>query len=200
MVKLQRLTGMRPGEVCRMRGIDIDRDGEVWVFLPPTHKTHLLGKSRTILLGPQAQTVLLPFLDRPADAYLFTPHESYAYLRENPMPGSRQRKTPVYPSELKRRAKRKKTAARRVRRFRPHFTTGSYDSAVESAIGRARRAGIEVDHWTPNQLRHSRATELRRTHGLEAAQVILGHAKADVTQIYAERDLKKAIEIAKESG
>ena len=81
-VKLQRLTGMRPGEVCRMRIKDIDMSGEVWLYKPPTHKTHLLGKSRTILIGPLAQAVLQPFLDRPADAYLFTPHESYVYLRE----------------------------------------------------------------------------------------------------------------------
>jgi hypothetical protein len=36
--------------------------------------------------------------------------------------------------------------------------------------------------------------------GLEAAHVILGHAAADVTQIYAERDLDKAIEVAKQVG
>jgi len=31
--------------------------------------------------------------------------------------------------------------------------------------------------------------------GLEATQVTLGHAKADVTQIYAERDLDKAASV-----
>jgi site-specific recombinase XerC len=35
---------------------------------------------------------------------------------------------------------------------------------------------------------------------LEAAQTILGHAKADVTQIYAERDAAKAIEIIRKIG
>ena len=50
----------------------------------------------------------------------------------------------------------------------------------------AERAG--VPHWHPNQLRHTFATEVRRTHGLEAAQAALGHSKADVTQVYAERD------------
>ena len=43
-------------------------------------------------------------------------------------------------------------------------------------------------YWAPNRLRHTRATEVRKQFGLEAAQVILGHAKADVTQVYAERD------------
>jgi integrase len=51
--------------------------------------------------------------------------------------------------------------------------------------------------WSPNQLRHSKGTEVRREFGLEAAQVILGHAKADVTQIYAERDSKLGAEVAR---
>ena len=60
----------------------------------------------------------------------------------------------------------------------------------------AEEMGIEkpvlLPHWHPNQLRHTAATEIRRQFGLEAAQVIFGHAKADVTQIYAERDTEKA--------
>src|SRR5439155_564319 len=39
--------------------------------------------------------------------------------------------------------------------------------------------------WQPNQLRHTYATEVRRTYGLEAAQVLLGHSKADTTETYA---------------
>ncbi len=53
--------------------------------------------------------------------------------------------------------------------------------------------GVEpmlLPHWHANQLRHSKATEVRRQFGLEAAQVSLGHAKADVTQVYAERDAR----------
>jgi hypothetical protein len=40
-------------------------------------------------------------------------------------------------------------------------------------------------HWAPNQLRHMVGTKIRREIGLEASQVVLGHAHADVTQIYA---------------
>jgi integrase len=54
--------------------------------------------------------------------------------------------------------------------------------------------------WSPNQLRHSAATEIRKRYGLEAAQVILGHSKADVTQIYAERDLALGARVAAEVG
>jgi hypothetical protein len=44
------------------------------------------------------------------------------------------------------------------------------------------------------------ATEIRKRFGLEAAQVALGHAGADVTQIYAERDLQKAAQVMAEVG
>ena len=51
------------------------------------------------------------------------------------------------------------------------------------AIARACRRG-NLDHWYPNQLRHTAATEIRKLFGLEAAQVSLGHSHAAVTQIY----------------
>ena len=54
--------------------------------------------------------------------------------------------------------------------------------------------------WSPNQLRHTAATEIRREFGLEGAQVALGHASADVTQIYAERDHELARQVAAKLG
>lgn len=71
----------------------------------------------------------------------------------------------------------------------------SYRNAVRRACVKA-----SVPVWTPNQLRHNAATKARKEHGLEAAQFILGHSNADVTQVYAERDLSKAMKAAKESG
>jgi integrase len=58
----------------------------------------------------------------------------------------------------------------------------------------------KVHCWHPNQLRHTKATEVRRRFGLDGAQVIMGHAKADVTQVYAERSSALAVEIAKKIG
>ncbi len=55
-------------------------------------------------------------------------------------------------------------------------------------------------HWHPHQLRHNFATDIRKVHGLEIAQILLGHAKADVTQIYAERDLHRAVDVARRIG
>jgi integrase len=64
----------------------------------------------------------------------------------------------------------------------------------------AKKAGFAVPHWHPHQLRHNRGTEVRRKYGIEAAQVALGHARADVTEVYAERNLEQARKIAREMG
>ncbi len=55
MIRLQRLTGMRPGEVVLMRGADIDRGGEIWIYEPLEHKNRWWGHQRQIPFGPQAQ-------------------------------------------------------------------------------------------------------------------------------------------------
>ncbi len=65
MVRLQRLTGMRPCEVVLMRPCDIDRRaGKPWLYTPESHKTEHHGIARVVFLGPQAQEILKPFLDR----------------------------------------------------------------------------------------------------------------------------------------
>ena len=109
------------------------------------------------------------------------------------------RKTPVQPSQVNRRKrhpKRKPGAA---------YDKDAYRRAVARAVERANEKRAEnqekpLPAWHPNQLRHSAATEIRRQFGLEAAQVILGHAKADVTQVYAERDMERAKEIVRKIG
>ena len=71
---------------------------------------------------------------------------------------------------------------------------------VERRPRRATIAPLLLPHWHPNQLRHSAATKVRKLFNLEAAQVVLGHAKADVTQVYAERDSALAVEVMKRIG
>lgn len=75
------------------------------------------------------------------------------------------------------------------------FSVDVYRQAVTRAIERAK-----VPHWFPYQLRHAKATAVRASHGLEAAQVTLGHAKMDVTQVYAKPQLELARRVAMESG
>jgi hypothetical protein len=49
-------------------------------------------------------------------------------------------------------------------------------------------------------LRHSRATELRREFGIEAARVALMHSDAGITLVYAEADQKLAADVARKTG
>jgi site-specific recombinase XerC len=54
--------------------------------------------------------------------------------------------------------------------------------------------------WHPHQLRHSAATRIRKEHGLEAAQVILGQRTISATQIYAEANVELARQIMRKVG
>ena len=115
------------------------------------------------------------------------------------------RKTRVQPSQQNRR----KPIPRR--KPRDKYGKDAYITAVRRACDPADRAAHEmapdvaadtriIPRWSPNQLRHAAATEIRRRFGLEAAQVVLGHSKADVTQVYAERDSTLAARVMLEMG
>jgi integrase len=203
MVEVQRLTGMRPGEVVLIRSCDIDRSGDVWVYEPFTHKNRWRGHRRQIPLGPKAQDILSRFLDRDADAFLFSPKESEAWrVQQRAAMAGQNRATRIFPCEIRNRELRKRNRQKRSRRrpIRERYDVDSYRRAIEYGIQRARKASVEIQDWHPAQLRHAKATELRKQHGLEAAQVVLGHARADVTQIYAEKNIALAKEIAKQFG
>jgi integrase len=205
MIELQRWTGMRPGEVTVMRGIDIDTSGAVWHYHPEGHKTEHHGHSRVVDLGPRAQQLIRPFLKADVGAYLFSPGEAEAERRTEQR---RRRKTKVQPSQRDRR--------KNSPRWQPleHYTTESYrraiargcDKANEAAQEAKRLQGLEIDderlipRWHPHQLRHSYATRIRKEHGLEAARVLLGHRSMAVTEVYAEVDRSRMAEIVAKSG
>ncbi len=203
MIQVQRYTGMRPGDVVKMRMQDIDRSDEVWLYEPLDHKNRWRDHRRIIPIGPKAQAVLEPFLDRAPEAFLFSPRESEEWrLANRAANAGRQRKTKVYPCELRAR-KKLKEARRRRKSKRPKgdcYDTTSYRRAINYGLRKAAKAGVEIPHWHANQLRHTRGTEVRKTDGLEAAQCVLGHRRADVTEVYAERNLGLAVRLAKESG
>lgn len=200
--QLQMLTGMRPSEVCTMRRGDIDCSGKMWVYTPQDHKTKHLGLNREVPLGPQAQNILKPFMDRPSDAYLFRPEEAERWRNENrALRRNPNRKTKIFPCELRAREERKRKAKRTTTRaFRPCYTAETYRKAITYGIQKAQKAGLSIPHWFPYQTRHTYGTEVRKKFGLEASQVSLGHASADVTQVYAERNLALAAKVATEMG
>ena len=221
LIEVQRLTGMRPGEATRIRMCEIDTSGEVWLYRPKRHKNEHRGHARVIAIGKKAQAVLAEFRTGDDEEYLFSPRRAVAELNSARSAG---RKAKKYPSEARRLA-----ASRKNHRYNDHYTTTRYCIAVARACDRAfpppkhlvqkpnekaadwkeriGRQGLEElrawhakHRWHPNQLRHSFATKVRNLRGLEAAQVSLGHTRADVTQIYAEKNTALAVAVAAEIG
>jgi len=218
MVRLQRFTGARPGEICGLRPADIDRTGEVWRYVPAEHKTEHHGKQRTIYLGPKAQEILLPYLLRDAEAHCFVPAESEKHRRRE---RHAQRTTPLTcgnrPGTTRKR--------RGQRAAGKHYSNDSYRRAIARACEaafeiperlrkfpaditseqraelRKEAAAWRAEHvWHPNQIRHSAATEIRQKFGLEAAQVALGHSRMNTTEIYAEKNRDLGERVAREVG
>jgi integrase len=204
MIELQRLTGMRSGEVTAMRGADINMAGKVWVYTPETHKTAWHGHQRQVYLGPKAQEIIGPYLVADLQAYLFAPSNGRRFGIV-----SADRKTKAYPCELRRREKQRaaRLARGRKKKLADRYDTISYYRALRYGIEAANRArlaeakanGIDPDkvdlvpHWHPHQLRHNAATNLRREHGIEVARIILGHRSPAITEVYAEVDHARAI-------
>jgi integrase len=227
LVQLQLLTGARPGELLAMRPCDIefDKAEELWLYRPEQHKNAFRERERLIFLGPQAQPIVKEFLnDRATNGFLFSPKDSvtehHALRRERRMtaascgnrPGTNRQTAPrIGPGD--------------------RYTTGSYNRAVQYGCDRAfpppfalaRRRGETVKQWRKrlvtedkwddlcawrrahrfhvNQLRHTAATFLRHEFGLEVAQLVLGHASANITDaVYGERDHGKVIEVMRRIG
>jgi site-specific recombinase XerC len=212
MVLVQFRSGCRAGEVAIMRSCDLTMGEANWEYRPRYHKTAWRGKTRVIPLGPRAQEVIRSFLDRDPAAYLFDPREAVADHHAGR--GERQ-KSKRTPSEA---AKRK---AKPGEGHADHYDRRTYRQAVVRACNRAfphpelskippKKLTAEQRHelrewrkrrrWSPLRVRHTAGTLVRSRYGLEAAQLHLGHDNADVTQMYAERDLAGAHKIAAEIG
>jgi integrase len=214
MVRVQRLTGMRPQEVCLLRPVDLDRSGEIWIFRPESHKSEHHGRQRSVPIGPQAQSILLRYLARDADMYCFRPVDSEAKrraaqhaARKTPIscgnrPGTNVKPHPkVMPGDRYDVAAYRRAIHRGCDKAFPHPTLSTIKEADLNAAQLEEKRKWQSSHrWSPNRLRHTAGTAVRKRFGLEAAQVILGHAAANVTEVYAERDLAKGIEVARLIG
>ena len=73
MVRVHRLCGARPDEVCQLAWPDIERRGKVWVFRPGKHKNAHRMIPRAIVLGPKAQAILKKY---EGDGYVFSPRQT----------------------------------------------------------------------------------------------------------------------------
>ena len=226
LVELQRLSGARPGELLALRPCDLQMDPQagVWTYRPHEHKNAFREQERILYLGPRAQAVIAPFLlGRATQAYLFSPAEAEASRRQALRAA---RKTPLSCGNRPGTHRREHPEHQPGQRY----TTDSYRKAIEYACAKAfpppaelaaqpgetraqwrarltgeqkaqLRAWRKEHRWHPHQLRHNAATELRRSFGLEAAQLALGHASAQITDaVYAERDQAKVMEVMRRIG
>lgn len=231
VVDLQLLTGARPGELLGMRACDLETSppGGVWAYRPARHKNSHRGKGRTIFLGPRAQQILSGFLStRPTDAYLFSPAEAErerlaglharrttplscgnrpgTNRREDPRTGPGERYTTAsYRRAISRACDRAFPPPPHLRPREPEDCPPETRAAFLARLGPAEKHEIEAwrkrHRWNPYQLRHNAATRIRREFGLEAAQLVLGHSSAVITDaVYAERDEGKLVSIISKCG
>lgn len=139
MIEVAWHTGMRPGELIAMKQSEIMRRPHTsWVYIPAEHKNEHHDQDRMIYIGPEAQAVLTPWLNRI---------------------GARD-------------------AVWSIKRH-----------TLCNAISRANKKH-NIPHWHPNQLRHSCCCRLIEAKNIDAARVVLGHARLATTEIYAKH-LKK---------
>lgn len=223
LVEFQQLTGCRPGEACAIRRCDIDTGGSLWIYRPSRHKNSYRGHSRTIVLGPKAQELIRSYFTPSLEDYLFSPVRAFEERRDEKAANRKSKRTPSQNARDARRCANPKVI------YASKYNRSSYGLAIDRACDQAyplpesiaqrksesrskwwERLTVEersevtawrkAHRWHPNQLRHTFATMVRKKHGLEAAQVLLGHSRADVTQIYAERNEELASKYAAKIG
>ena len=187
MIRVQLLSAMRPQEIRLMRLSEIDTSDDIWIYTPLEHKTKHKGKLRTIPILPESQEILIPYVEENKDnpeAYLFSPKKA---LEKISIEKRTKRKTKVQPSQQGIRKGRKQRTP-----VGGHYTKDSYGTAIDRA---AKRAGVPL--WSPNQLRHTKATDVDSKLGIEAAQILLGHSSSETTKIYLDPDVKRKEQMEK---
>jgi len=190
MCTVQRLVGMRGGELVMMTSAELDRSGNLdascWVFRPSRTKVSYRGREISYAVGPQAVEILKRYLKADPHAYLFSPAESEAQRRALQRA---RRQSKVQPSQVDRSKDEPK------KRPGECYDVRSYGHAIRYAC---KRAGVDV--WGPHSLRRAAATRIRSLFGAEAARAALAHGTLDMAALYGHRDLKSAIAIAAKIG
>jgi len=190
MLRLQWLTGMRSGEVRRMRTCDLDRaDPACWLYRPGSdagphgaHKNAWRGQDRVVPLGPQCVEILTPFLRADPAAFLFCPARAEA--ARNAL--RRGDKPPRKPKRRRKGPPRRPPGA--------CYTAHTYPQAVRRACA---KAGV---NFHPYMLRHGRKMVVERAAGSDAARAVLGQKSIDSTAHYGELDVKAAADVMRKIG
>ena len=189
MLQLINLTAMRSGDVCLMRPMDIDQSEPVWKYFPSKFKRSALSgtKQRVVMFGPKAQKILAPFLEnRSPESYLFSPKET---MEEIFLERRKNRKTKVQPSQIT----QKKPAPKRTPGLK--YNSKSFYAAIQRVVKK-----LGLGKIFPNQLRHGTGARIRKEFGLEHASKVMGHSHISTTEIYADYDVTKTMEIMHKIG
>ncbi len=197
--------------------MDLDTSENVWTYVPGSDEAHGAHKNawreqdRVIAIGPQAQAILRPWLRTDLGAYLFQPKEAQAQRHQE---RREARQSPMTPSQARRGRVSKPQRAAGDRYSVMAYCQAIYVACLRLEARRRRlklkelRAAIaagqvqrtDIPRWHPNQLRHAKATELRREFGIDAARVVLGHRSLAITETYAELDRGQAVKIMEKVG
>jgi integrase len=210
MVKIQRLVGMRSGELVRMRRRDISIspaeridipgiDGRkvsavkvgnttIWIYCPATHKNLHRRQSRCVAIGPEAQALLGPILmKRLPDEYLFQPAEQIGACGRAMIAAGQFYGVRAYARAIARAVER----ANRDREERNARVTAGGTSEEEPLIPK----------WRPGQLRHNAAETAADQVGADEAAAMLGHAASRrAIDSYVQASILRAAETAAKVG
>ena len=202
MVMTQLLCTMRSQDIVNLRVCDVQMNHPkypgVWFYEPHTHKTKKRGKRLLKVIPPEAQEILAPFIRAKMDtptAFVFSPRDVTKKHREQLREYRKSKPTPSQIERAKRAKKRKPKCAPGEK-----YRVDSYRTAVQRAQGRARKAGVDVEHWFPHQLRHRSVTETRAKFGLKAARDMAGHSNSKVTKGYAKQKIERMVKVARKQS
>jgi integrase len=169
MVKVQRLTGMRPSEIFNMKVGEIDQkiDPELWLYRLSTHKTQKKTKRKKIVpLSKLEQELIAPYLaNKQPEAAVFSP------------------------SAIK--------LSSRKEFYNKDSYRNAVLNAINRA-NKTLPVNEKIPHWTPYQLRHSASSAMEvEEDGSDKAQALLGHTTPNTTAKYNHRQLLKLKELAR---
>ena len=176
IIQLQLQTGARPGEILIMRPMDIDRSTSVWDYKPYDYKTKYLGHERDIFIGPRAQAVLTPFLQRSDDRYCFSPQEA-----ENDRYDRQRREIMENPNWHAKGARKKiRRRPKTPRKLGDIYTVDGYRRAVTRALEQA--------YPTPKHLRRKKLTFPGMRKGVSKCRMetVAEYKKRLKPKLYAE--------------
>ena len=175
MVRFQRLTGCRPGRGLQLRPCDVDRTGDVWMYTPASHKTEHHGRERVIYIGPKAQEIVAALSAAQCRRLLFLARGFRTKTARPPKTMAQDCSSAVTakPPEVKAQTPALATTTIRTDTAKPSLGPVGRQASALGAQPTAPYRG----HRDPQAVRP------RRT-----AQVILGHSRADITQVYADEE------------